>query len=403
MERTTFSVLFYIRRSKLNRLGEAPVIMRITVNGERINAYLKKAIDPKLWNGQRGRAIEKTPFARELNNYMDAVKLRLIKIQRDMEVDGVVITASRILDRYLGKDAPKRRTLVDIFEEHNEKCRKLAGIDMAPATVQKYTTCLLQVKQFIKWKYGKNDIFMDEVNRRFIEDLEFWYKTENGCAPNTTIKYLKNFKKIILIALKNGWMKEDPFCDIKFRLEEVQRDFLESHELKQLIEKRLDIPRLELVRDVFVFCCFTGLAFTDVTQLNADHISIDIHGNKWIRKPRQKTKNMCNIPLMEVPLRIIEKYKDHKQCKVKGCLLPVPSNQKMNAYLKEIGNLCGFKKLLTSHTARHTFATFTLANGVSIENVAKMLGHSDTKMTRHYTKVLDSSILRDMQKISMNF
>lgn len=180
-------------------------------------------------------------------------------------------------------------------------------------------------------------------------------------------------------------------------LEPVDRDFLEQHELKKVYEKQFDFERLEIVRDVFVFCCYTGLAFTDTKQLTADHISIDIHGNKWIRNPRQKTKNMCNIPLLDIPLAILDKYNNHPQCASKGVLLPVPSNQKMNSYLKEIGDQCGIRKTITTHTARPTFATLTLANGVSIENVAKMLGHSDTKMTRHYAKILDSSILRDME------
>jgi len=146
-------------------------------------------------------------------------------------------------------------------------------------------------------------------------------------------------------------------------------------------------------------CRFTGLAFSDVKQLTPSHISIDNNGKKWIRKARQKTKNMCNIPLMEEPLRIIEKYKDHPDCVIKGTLLPVLSNQKMNAYIKEIGTICGFTKSLSTHTARHTFATFTLANGVSIESIAKMLGHSSTKMTRIYAKVLDSTIMKEMSRI----
>jgi len=400
MERTTFSVLYYIRRTRLNRNGEAPVFLRLTVNGVRVDANLKKTVKPEQWSSAKGKAIEKDRYTKELNLYLDSVKLRIMKIQRDMEVDGEEnITAQKVLDRYLGKGLPERHTLVELFEQHNEKCRKLSGIDYAPATVQRYETCLKHIKQFLKKEYNKEDIYLDEVNRQFIEDLEFWYKTEKECSHNTTTKYLKNFKKITRLAISKEWLKSDPFREIRFHLDDVERDFLESHELKILIEKTIDIPRLTQIRDIFVFCCFTGLAFSDVKQLTSAHISIDINGKKWIRKARQKTKNMCNIPLMDVPLQLIEKYKDHPDCIIKGTLLPVLSNQKMNAYIKEIGIICGFNKSLSTHTASIQFATYTLANGVSIESIAKMLGHSNTKMTRIYAKVLDSTIMKEMSRI----
>lgn len=166
-----------------------------------------------------------------------------------------------------------------------------------------------------------------------------------------------------------------------------------------MIDKQIDIPRMAQVRDVYIFCCYTGLAFTDVEQLKAEHIALDINNAQWIRKRRQKTKNMCNIPLLEIPRAILDKYKEHPYCQKHGVLLPVLSNQKMNSYLKELADICGINKQLTTHTARHTFATLTLANGVSIESVAKMLGHSDTKMTRHYARVLDSTVFREMEKV----
>lgn len=404
MERKTFNVMFYIRRTRTNRKGDAPVLMRITVDGVRVDTTIKKTIDPDLWDSVRGKAIEKTTEARELNLYMDAIRFRITRIQREMELDGTeYVTAQMVLNRYLGKDAVERYSLIRLFEEHNEKCRKLSGIDMAPATVQRYETCLKHTQEFMRHTYKRDDIYLDELDRQFVEDYEFFLKTEKKCCHNTATKYLKNFKKITRIAIQKEWLKKDPFADIRFSLNPVERDFLEGHELQKLVNKPIDIERLEQVRDVFAFCCYTGLAFSDVKQLTSEHIATDINGNKWIRKPRQKTKNMCNIPLMEIPLRIMKKYEDHPYCIAKGVLLPVLCNQKMNAYLKELADICGIKKQLTTHTARHTFATFTLANGVSIENVAKMLGHSNTNMTRHYAKVLDSTILKEMKAIPSNF
>lgn len=209
-----------------------------------------------------------------------------------------------------------------------------------------------------------------------------------------------NFKKITRIALAKGWMKRDPFAQIRFHLEPVERDFLEKQELKILLDKKIEITRLAQVRDIFCFCCLTGLAFTDVQQLKPEHIVKDINGMDWIRKARQKTRNMCNIPLLDAARKILERYKDNPYCQTHGVLLPVCSNQKMNAYLKELADICGIRKHLSTHCARHTFATLTLASGATIENVAKMLGHANTNMTRHYARILDSSIMRDMQSVA---
>lgn len=402
-KRTTFSVAFCIRRTRLNKHGESPISLRITVNCLRAETTVKKTISPNLWDSLRGRASAKNILGKEINLYLDAVRAKVTRIHRDMEMDGERITAQKVLDRYLGRDEEERHTILQVFREHNEKCRKLTGIDMSPATVERYETCFNHTQEFIRFTYHKDDFYLDEMNRQFVEDYEFYLKTERACNHNTTTKYLKNFKKITRIAINKEWLKKDPFADIRFSLNPVERDFLEKHEIDKMMKKEIDIERLAQVRDIFIFCSLTGLAFSDVKQLTADHIAIDVQGNKWIRKPRQKTKNMCNIPLLEIPLKILEKYKDNSVCQMKGVLLPVLCNQKMNAYLKELGDICGIKKQLSTHVARHTFATYTLANGVSIESVSKMLGHSDTKMTRHYAKVLDQTILREMNAIPSDF
>ena len=275
---------------------------------------------------------------------------------------------------------------------------------MAPATVTRYETSLKHTANFIQFNYKKDDIPITEVNHKFITDYEFYLKTERNCSHNSATKYLKNFKKIIRIALANDYISKDPFANIKFTLDEVERDFLEDSEIQRIIDKEIAIERLGQVRDIFVFSIFTGLAFSDLKGLTPEHIARDNNGALWIRKRRQKTNNMCNIPLLDVPLRIMEKYKDHPLCIKKGTLLPVICNQKMNAYLKELADICGITKQISTHTGRHSFATsVALANNVSIENVAKMLGHSDTKMTRHYAKVLDKSIMRDMERVNVKF
>lgn len=314
-------------------------------------------------------------------------------------MDEQPFTAQQVLDLYLGRKSSNRHTLFELFREHNDKCHQLVGIDLAAATAERYETCMKLTQEFMRHTYHRDDLYLDEVDRRFVEELEFYLKTHRGCCHNTATKYLKNFKKITRIALAREWMQRDPFAEIRFSLQPVKREMPEKSEIERLMHKEIDIPRLAQTRDLFIFCCFTGLAFSDIKQLAPEHIVTDMQGHRWIRKPRQKTGNMCNIPLLEIPARILQRYRTDPECVAHNVLLPVSSNQKMNAYLKELADICGIRKQLTTHCARHFFATYTLANGVSIESVAKMLGHSDTKMTRHYAKVLDQTILREMNAL----
>ena len=402
MERTTFGLLFYIRRDKTNKRGEAPVFMRLTINGERADASIKRFIEPHAWNSAKGKANEKSRGGKDLNLYLDAISANILRIQRDLELDKKEVSAQIILNRYLGKEQSDRHTLMEVFRAHNEKCRALSGISLAPATVIRYETTLRLTEEFLQKNYKKEDCYLDEVTNQFIEDFEFFLKTVRRCCHNTTTKYLLNFKKIIRIALAKGWMKKDPFAQVHFHFEPVEREFLEKQELKAMLNREITITRLAQVRDIFCFCCLTGLAFTDVQQLKAEHLVADIHSKIWIRKARQKTKNMCNIPLLDEAQKIIDRYKEHPYCQTHGVLLPVCSNQKMNSYLKELADICGIRKNLSTHCARHTFATLTLASGATIDNVAKMLGHANVNMTRRYAKVLDSSIMRDMEVVAEN-
>ena len=404
MKRVTFKILFVVKKTRVAKNGEAPVMLRITINGVRAETSTNMKVNPDDWNSVAEKSFGKTPKDEELNLRIDTVRVKIMKIYREMELDGTEITAQKIIDRYLGRDMKPNVMLLDLFREHNERYRKLSESAISPATLERYVITLKHTADFIRFNYHADDIPVVDVTAKFILDFEFYLRTECKCCNNTAVKYIKNFKKIIRIALTNGDLKVDPFINLKFKKEEVDPEFLEEEELQVIINKEITVERLAMVRDTFVFCCFTGLAFSDVKQLTAEHLVRDNNGALWIRKKRQKTKNMCNIPLLVVPRKILERYKDHPNCIKQGTLLPVPSNQKMNAYLKEIAVLCHIKKELTSHTGRHTFATsVALANNVSMENVAKMLGHSDTKMTRHYARILDKSIMRDMKLVDDRF
>lgn len=402
MKRSSFNVLFFLKKTKLLKNGEASVCMRITVDGTRVENNIRKSIDPSLWSQAKESARGKSRKSCDLNAYIENARIKLHQIFCELEEQNQPITARLLQEIFFGQDKEPEaiRTLIGTMQEHNDQCRALVGKDYALITVRRYESCKRYLAELIRQKYGKDDLPLAEVNGELVRAFEFYLKTEKECQQNTVIRYMKCLKKITNLALANEWIAKDPFIGIKFHEKEVIREFLTMDELLTIYNKEFSLDRITVVRDVFTFAAFTGLAFIDVQQLSAEHIVQDNNGNYWIRKPRQKTKNMCNIPLLDIPMQILEKYKSHPTCQKKNVLLPVPCNQKMNSYLKEIADLCNISKCLTTHTARHSYATSVcLANGVSIENVAKMLGHSNIKMTQHYAHVLDSSILKDMMNV----
>lgn len=401
MKRDSFRVLFFLKKTRLLKNGEASVCMRITVNGTRVENNIRKSIDPALWSQAKETARGKSRRACDLNTYIEEARIRLYQIFCELEQQNRPITAHLLQELFFGQEKPEEvRTLLGTMQEHNDQCRALVGTDYALITVRRYESCRRYLAELVRQRYGKEDLPLTEVNGELVRAFAFYLKTEKGCQQNTVIRYMKCLKKITNLARANDWMAKDPFLGIRFHEKEVVREFLTMDELQTIYRKEFPLERLTLVRDIFIFAAFTGLAFIDVQQLAPEHIVRDNNGNLWIRKPRQKTKNMCNIPLLDIPQEILRKYADHPTCRKKGVLLPVPCNQKMNSYLKEIADICMIHKNLTTHTARHSYATSVcLANGVSLENVAKMLGHSNIKMTQHYARVLDSSILRDMMQV----
>ena len=403
VKRNTLSVLFIIKKAKLLKNGEAPICMRITVNKRVAEVMIKRSIPVDLWNQKKECSKGKDRVATELNHYINTVRAKILQIHRELEIDNKPITADIIKDCFYGRDKVQR-SLLEVYAEHNEKCRALIGKEYTESTVTKFDTSINRLKEYIRSRYHRNDIMLAELDGQFIRDFDFWLKTDKHCQNNSALKHLKNLKKVVRIALANDWIKKDPFYGIHFKQEEVNVEFLSREELDILMNKEFAIKRLEQVRDIFIFCCFTALAFVDVQQLSREHLIKDNNGALWIRKARQKTNQMCNIPVLSIPQRILRKYEDNAECIKKGVILPVISNQRMNAYLKEIADLCGIAKRLTTHAARHTAATVVfLANDVSMENVSKILGHSNIRMTQHYAKVLDSSIMREMRNVEKNF
>jgi site-specific recombinase XerD len=309
------------------------------------------------------------------------------------------LTAEAIKKNMTGADEDKK-TVMEVFNKHNQQLKALEGKEFASNTIKRYATTLEHTKSFLKWKYGAEDLDIRKLNHETITEFDFWLKGIQKCNHNSTMKYLSNFKKIVLIAVKNKWLSSDPFANFKFTKKPVQRHALTDHELNAIATKNFKNERLQSVRDIFIFSCYTGLSYADVQKLRTDELHIGIDKNLWIFTNRLKTGASTRMPLMPEALAIVEKYKDHPRCVVSGLLLPILSNQKMNSYLKEIADTCDIDKPLTFHIARHTFATtVTLSHGVPIETVSKILGHSSIKQTQHYAKLTDNKVSDDINKL----
>ncbi len=403
VEKNTYSVILFIKRGKLLKNGEAPIFLRITVKGERVDISTNQSVDSQSWDSAKGKIKSGAKDSMDRNNYLNNLKLKVQDHKRDIIDKGLSLTTHAIKNAYLG-NVQENRGIMDIFLEHNQKCEELSGKDFAPGTVERYTTCRKHIGQFIRWKYHQEDMPVKSIDHQFIKEFEHFLKTLRKCNHNTSVKYIANFKKIIRIALAYNWIKTDPFKNISYRYEQVDPEYLDELELEKVRTRKFSINRIERVRDIFVFCCFTGLAFCDVKSLTKEDISIGKDGRQWIKKKRRKTNKLSSIPLLGVPIGILHSYENDPDCIRTGRLLPVLSNQKMNAYLKEIGDLCGIEKKFTTHTARHTFATtVTLSNNISIEAVSEMLGHSSLKMTKKYARVVDDFLGREMEKIEKKF
>ncbi|EIJ40683.1 site-specific recombinase XerD [Galbibacter orientalis DSM 19592] len=399
----SLSLLYYIKKSKVDSNNKCNIYMRITIDGKRAEFSVNRKVQQDRWIAKSGMARGSNPEINELNNYLNKVKTAILNKHQEFITNEKALTAIALRDAYLGKNK-KHKMLLRIFQEHNDKVDSLIGKDFSAGTAERYRTAKKHIENFIKHEYKLNDIPVTDVDYQFISGFEYYLKTVRKCSHNTAIKYITNFKKIIRIALANDWIKKDPFLNWKVRLKNVEREFLTKQEIETLLKKNLRTPRLEQVRDIFIFCCFTGLAYADVEKLNENDITIGIDGEKWIKTKRKKTNSKSNIPILPIAAMILDKYSDYKDNEGNNKLLPVLTNQKMNAYLKEIADLCGIHKNFTTHMARHTFATtVTLSNGVPIESVSKMLGHSSLKTTQHYAKILDMKISDDMNVLKQKF
>ncbi len=390
--KSTFKVLFYVKRNAQRKNGNMPIIARITVDGKIVQFSTKLEINPDYWNTQTGKASGRGSEIQRINSLLEEIKSSVHRIYHEQQRRDSFVTAEKVKNEFLGL-SEDNKTLLDLFTRHNDDVKKLIGISKSKATYQKYEVTRKHLADFIKRRYNLSDISLKEINNLFINDFEVYLMSTAGCNANTTAKFMQFFKRIIIIARNNGWIFTDPFCNYKIRIAKVDRGYLTQNEIERIMDKKFPTKRLEQVKDIFVFSCFCGLAYIDVKNLRENNIRQSFDGSLWIMGKREKTGVSFNIPLLDIPKMILDKYKgtlpdDH--------VLPVLSNQKMNSYLKEIGDVCGINKNLTFHLARHSFATMTLSKGVSIESVSKMLGHTNIQTTQIYARITNAKISDDM-------
>jgi site-specific recombinase XerD len=398
---TTFGVLFYLKTQKTSMQGKAPICARVTVNGKRTEISVKRSVNANEWDDRKGMAKGNRKETVELNMFLNQFKAKIINTYQQMILSDAVIDGPAIRDRVLGTDhlAP---TLVSLIEYHNEQqLHKLA-----PGTMKNYYTTQRYIEKFLREKYYRNDIVLSQLTYKFILDFErylFNYVPKDHQKPlnnNGIMKHIERLRKMINMAVKLDWLSKDPFASFKKHFDKVERECLNDKELTALANKHFAIERLRHVRDMFLFSCYTGLSYIELAELFPTNIATGIDGGLWISTIRAKTDTGVRVPLLPQATELIEKYRDDPRAQNNGTVFPVISNQRMNGYLKEIADLCGITKLLTFHIARHTFATtVTLSNGVPIESVSKMLGHTSIRTTQIYAKVVEQKLSEDMRKL----
>lgn len=399
--RNTLSILYYLKRGHLNKNGECPVMCRISVRGEKETFSSHVYTSPDNWDVKSARVIGRTAKVIEQNKILTDLQVTLTRHYYDIEQRNGYVTAEMIKNAYMGITA-KAESLLPIYKEFLEETEALIGIQKSKKTYEKYERCYRRVVEFLRDKYHVSDIAFRDLKPMFLVDFEVWLATKKNCSTNTIYKFLQLLRMPVLKAKRMGIVFKDPYEGYKMKKVSVDRGYLSEDEVIAIATHEITIPRLEQVRDIFIFCCYTGLAYSDVAALRQGNIQKMFDGRLWIVTHRQKTKTNVNVPLLPMAKKILEKY-NWEEADKDAPILPVVSNQKSNAYLKEIGDICGVEKHLTFHLARHTFATtMTLGKGVPIESVSKMLGHTNISTTQIYARITNDKISKDMDELSRN-
>ena len=400
--KTTFGVSFFVKKHLKDSNNEVPVYLRVTVNIVRRDISLKRKIPIEYWDMKNNMVKGRKEESQKLKMYLDTIKSLIYDSKEELEKERKPITSEGIKNRFLKED-DEGYTILQMIDYHNQEMK----FDLRPGTQKNYYTTKKYVERFIKQKYKRSDLYLEELDYNFVKNFERYIRSIKpkgnlkACGQNTIMKHIERLKKVVNLAIKEGKLEKNPFSNYKAKFVKVKRGYLTKEELDRIELKEINVERIALVRDLFVFACYTGLSYADVTSLKADDISRDDEGNQWIDGRRKKSDEFFTIPLLPKAEEILNNYNNNPRFLYRdNALLPYFSNQKMNAYLKEIADLCNIKKNLTFHLARHTFATtVTLTNGVPLETVSKMLGHTSLKTTQIYAEVIKTKVRNDMNHL----
>lgn len=395
--RSTFRTLFYLKKNQPKKNGNVVIMVRVTVDGDQVQFSTKLEILPQQWDVQLGRAKGSTVKAAQLNRLLDNIRGQIsMHYTRLMNENGYVLP-DRIKNAFLGIEE-KEKTLLTYFTLHNEQYKLKVGTTATHKTYTRYELTKQRLIEFMRERFGFSDIPIKEITTVFIEDFYLYIRNNTECNNNSSMKFIQRFRTVLNYAKNSGLNFVDPFANYKFNFDKVDRDYLDQEEIDMIYTKEFASSRLGQVRDMFIFSCYTGLSYVDLYELTADNIKTSFDGHLWVMTKRHKTNIASNIRLLDVPKAILEKYAGKLK---NGKILPVISNQKMNDYLKEIASVCEIDKKITFHCARHSFATtICLSQGVPIESVSKMLGHTNIHTTQIYARVVDRKLSNDMEVLA---
>jgi len=396
----TFSTFFWLQTTRAIN-NEALLYIRITVDGKRVNLSLKKRVPVSLWDAKKKKAKGTSAQSKQINLYIEEVSTKLFQIYQDLKFKDELITAKLIKSLYTG-DNQESKSLKNIFSYHSQKIANT----LASGSIRNFGITENYVFKFLEKKKSTTDIYLNQLNFEFLSHFELFLCDiwpvghPKALSNNTRMKHIQRLRKVVTLAYHLEWIERDPFVRWKMTYDKTNREFLSEIELKNLEDKVFISKRLDRVRDLFVFSCYTGISYVDIMNLKPNNLVISIDGGNWIMTKRQKTDTIVKVPLLGQALDIVNKYKDHPSTAINGSLLPVLTNEKLNVFLKEVANFVGIQKNLTFHMARHTFATtITLSNGVPIETVSKLLGHTKISTTQIYARVLEHKVSGDMKAL----
>ncbi len=398
--KNTFKISYFLKHNARRKNGNTPIIGRITINGERAEFSPKIEVNPALWSVEFGKAKGRSAEAQRTNEALEAVSAIIHNNYNRMLEAGEVVTAAELKHTYtqVGKYP---ESLLGLFRKHNDDAMTLCRHGKLSYSIcKKYELAYRRTRDFLLEKRGVNDIALSALTMIFIRDFELYLRTQCKLGINQTAKMIQFIKRITRMAHEVGIIRTDPFKDHRSKWKTPDIKFLTHSELQRIVAKEITVERLAIVRDLFVFSSYTGLSYVDIKELTMDYITTMPDDSMWIIQSRHKTGHMARIPLLSIPLAMIEKYSSKKSHG--ECIFPVMSNQKMNSYLKELADICEVRKNLTFHMSRHTFSTTVcLDNGISVETLSRMLGHINIKTTQIYAKITDKKVGEEMKMLEM--